>query len=243
MKAVILAGGKGTRLIPYTRILPKSLVPIGDRPIMEILIKQLQHAGVDEMVLAVGHLDKLIRSYFQDGSDWNVKISYSLEKEPLGTVGPLAMIKNLDSTFIVTNSDVLTTVPLSELIRFHKETGAIATIAMHKREVKISLGVIKHDLDFHVVDYVEKPSSAYMASMGIYIFEPRILKYIPSGKYLDFPTLVKILIEAGEKVQGYPFDGYWQDLGNPGEYEQAQLDFAKMKKLFLPDEDNDPISE
>ena len=236
MKAVILAGGKGTRLIPYTRILPKSLVPIGDRPIMEILIRQLHAAGVNEAVLAVGHLDKLIRSYFQDGSEWGIRIRYSHERTPLGTVGPLAQIDGLNSTFIVSNSDVLTTLPLEELIRFHKETGAIATIAMHKREVKIQLGVIKHDLDFRVNDYIEKPASSYMASMGVYVFEPRILKYIPPNSYLDFPDLVRNLLAAGEDVQGYPFDGYWQDLGNPGDYEQAQHDFEKMRRLFLPDE-------
>lgn len=236
MKAVILAGGKGTRLIPYTRILPKSLVPIGDRPIMEILIRQLQAAGVTEVILAVGHLDKLIRSYFQDGADWNLRIRYCKEHTPLGTVGPLAQIDGLTDTFIVTNSDVLTTLSIEELVRFHKETGAIATIAMHKREVKIQLGVIKHDLDFHVVDYIEKPASAYMASMGVYVFEPRILDFIPKDTYLDFPDLVRNLLAAGENVQGYPFDGYWQDLGNPADYEQAQHDFDKMRKLFLADE-------
>ena len=236
MKAVILAGGKGTRLIPYTRILPKSLVPIGDRPIMEILIRQLQAAGVTEVILAVGHLDKLIRSYFQDGADWNLRIRYCKEHTPLGTVGPLAQIDGLTDTFIVTNSDVLTTLSIEELVRFHKETGAIATIAMHKREVKIQLGVIKHDLDFHVVDYIEKPASAYMASMGVYVFEPRILDFIPKDTYLDFPDLVRNLLAAGENVQGYPFDGYWQDLGNPADYEQAQHDFEKMRKLFLADE-------
>ena len=236
MKAVILAGGKGTRLIPYTRILPKSLVPIGDRPIMEILIRQLQVAGVTEVILAVGHLDKLIRSYFQDGADWNLRIRYCKEHTPLGTVGPLAQIDGLTDTFIVTNSDVLTTLSIEELVRFHKETGAIATIAMHKREVKIQLGVIKHDLDFHVVDYIEKPASAYMASMGVYVFEPRILDFIQKDTYLDFPDLVRNLLAAGENVQGYPFDGYWQDLGNPADYEQAQHDFEKMRKLFLADE-------
>lgn len=236
MKAVILAGGKGTRLQPYTRIFPKSLVPIGDRPIMEILLLQLHRAGFNQIYLAVGHMDKLIRAYFQDGAQWKVNIYYSKETHALGTAGPLSLIDGLDKTFLVANSDILTTLPIDKLVEFHKEEGAIATIAMHRREVKIDLGVIKLDGDKSVVDYIEKPSTSYLVSMGMYVFEPRVLQYIPAGEHLDFPELIKKLLAAGETVSGYPFDGYWQDLGHPADYEQAQQDFDVMKDQFLPEE-------
>ncbi|HEX2981147.1 MAG TPA: sugar phosphate nucleotidyltransferase, partial [Anaerolineaceae bacterium] len=209
MKAVVLAGGKGTRLLPYTRIFPKPLIPIGEMPILEVLIHQMRRAGIDDIVLTVGHLSGLMRAFFQDGSHLGVNISYSYEHRPLGTAGPLALVEGLDDTFLVTNGDVLTTLPIADLIANHKQSGAAATIAMHRREVKIDLGVIqlgdgrRHD-DFkifnsparvvegsstRVVGYLEKPIYNYLVSMGIYVFEPRVLQFIPQGQYLDFPDL------------------------------------------------------
>ncbi len=235
MKAVILAGGKGARLIPYTRIFPKSLVPIGDMPIMEILINQFRAAGVTELTLAVGHLSELIRAFFQDGKQWGIDIRYSHEDKPLGTAGPLSLVGSLDDTFMVSNGDVLTTLPYGELIASHKKSGAIATIAMHRRHVKIDLGVIRLKEDNTLIDYIEKPTSEYLVSMGVYVFEPRVLQFIPKGEYLDFPDLVKKLLAAGECVMGFPFEGYWQDLGRPSDYEQAQQDFEFMRDQFLPD--------
>lgn len=236
MKAVILAGGKGTRLHPYTRILPKPLMPIGDMPILEVLLLQMKAAGVDEAVLTVGHLAGLLQAFFQDGSQLGLTITYSFEDRPLGTAGPLALVKGLKDTFLVSNGDVLTTLNLHDLIRFHKSQGGIATIAMHHRQVKIDLGVIKMDGGNSIVGYDEKPTFNYMVSMGIYVFEPRVLNFIPPGQYLDFPDLVKKLIAAGEKVVGYSFDGYWQDLGRPDDYEEAARDFDRMRSEFLPEE-------
>ncbi len=236
MKAVVLAGGKGTRLLPYTRIFPKPLIPIGDMPILEVLIRQMRRAGVSDVVLAVGHLSELMRAFFQDGSQFGVNISYSYEECPLGTAGPLALIDGLDQTFLVTNGDVLTTLPIAGLIAAHQASGAAATIAMHARKVKIDLGVIRLNGGLEVKDYIEKPTYDYLVSMGLYVFEPRVLDYIPKSQYLDFPDLIKILLAAREKVIGYPFDGYWQDLGRPDDYEQAVQDFEKMRKEFLPEE-------
>jgi NDP-sugar pyrophosphorylase family protein len=235
LKAIILAGGKGTRLAPYTSILPKPLMPIGDMPILEVMLMQMKRAGVDEAILTVGHLASLLRAYFGDGEQWNLNIRYSYENEPLGTAGPISLVKGLDNTFLVTNGDVLTTLDLKELVEFHKREGGIATIAVHKRQVRIDLGVVLSNDDHTITGYIEKPAYDYTVSMGIYVFEPDVLDYIPPGQYLDFPDLVLKLIAAGQKVMSYPFDGYWMDLGRPDDYEKANEDFRNMKQQFLPE--------
>ena len=236
MKAVILAGGKGTRLAPYTKVLPKPLMPIGDMPILEVILRQIKLAGINDVVLTVGHLSELLRTFFQDGSRLGLNISYNYEDFPLGTAGPIAFVPNLEETFLVMNGDVLSTLPLGELIQFHKTQNAIATIATHHRRVNVDLGVIQWDGDARVTGYIEKPTYDYSVSMGIYVFEPKVLNYIPKGDYYDFPDLVKKLIGVGEKVIGYRFDGYWQDLGRPDDYESAAQDFDQMRSQFLPNE-------
>ena len=236
MKAVVLAGGKGTRLAPYTKILPKPLMPIGDMPILEVMLKQMKRAGITDVTLTVGHLANLMRTFFMDGQQWGMNISYSYEEKPLGTAGPLSLLQGLDSTFLVTNGDVLTTLDLRELVAFHKSHGGIATIAVHKRQVKIDLGVIQWDRDGRIGGYLEKPTYDYTVSMGIYVFEPQVMKFIPFNLYLDFPELVLKMIAAGEKVVGYAFDGYWMDLGRPDDYALAADDFASMREKFLPEE-------
>jgi NDP-mannose synthase len=235
MKAVILAGGKGTRLAPYTHILPKPLMPIGDMPIMELLLWQMRRAGVHDVVLTVGHLAELLRTFFQDGKKWDMHITYSYEDVPLGTAGPLSLIDGLDDTFLVSNGDVMTTLDLRELLAFHKEQRGAATIAVHKRQVKINLGVVQMNGGNHIAGYIEKPTYDYEVSMGIYVFEPRVLQYIPHNEYLDFPDLVLKLIASGESVVAYPFDGYWKDLGYADDYEQATQDFLQMRSQFLPE--------
>jgi len=237
MKAVILAGGKGTRLAPYTTILPKPLMPIGDMPILEVLLRQMKRAGINHVVLTVGHLASLLQAYFGDGSKLGLDVTYSTEEKPLGTAGPLSLVQGLDKTFLVTNGDVLTTLNLKKLLAFHKKKGGIATIAAHRRQVRIDLGVIQWDGDDRISGYIEKPVNEYTVSMGIYVFEPRVLNYIPVGKYLDFPNLILKLIENGERVSGYTFDGYWMDLGRPDDYAQATEDFVKMKSKFLLEDD------
>jgi Nucleoside-diphosphate-sugar pyrophosphorylase involved in lipopolysaccharide biosynthesis/translation initiation factor 2B, gamma/epsilon subunits (eIF-2Bgamma/eIF-2Bepsilon) len=236
MKAVILAGGKGTRLAPYTKVLPKPLMPIGDMPILEVILRQIKLAGINDVVLTVGHLSELLRTFFQDGSRLGLNISYNYEDSPLGTAGPIAFVPNLEETFLVMNGDVLSTLPLGELIQFHKTQNAIATIATHHRRVNVDLGVIQWDGEDRVTGYIEKPTYDYSVSMGIYVFEPKVLNYIPKGDYYDFPDLVKKLIGVGEKVIGYRFDGYWQDLGRPDDYESAAQDFDQMRSQFLPNE-------
>jgi NDP-sugar pyrophosphorylase family protein len=236
MKAVVLAGGKGTRLAPYTKILPKPLMPIDDMPILEILLRQMKRAGIDEVILTVGHLAELLRAFFQDGERLGLKIRYSYEEEPLGTAGPLSLVDGLDDTFLVTNGDILTNLNLKTLINYHCESGAIATIAMHKRQVHVDLGVIERNGSNEITGYIEKPTYDFHVSMGIYVFDPRVLGYIQRSEYLDFPDLILHLLEKKERVTGYPFDGYWQDLGRPDDYEQAVQDFASLRGEIFGEE-------
>jgi NDP-sugar pyrophosphorylase family protein len=154
----------------------------------------------------------------------------------LGTAGPLALIPGLDETFIVLNGDVLTTLDIKDLIKFHKEQKATATISMNVRNVKIDLGVISCNGDYSIKEYTEKPEFHYNVSMGVYVFESTVLQYISRGEYLDFPNLVNILLAANERVVGYPFNGYWQDLGRKDDYEQASIDFENMRHLFIKEE-------
>lgn len=233
MKAVILAGGKGTRLRPYTTAFPKPLMPIGDKPILEIIVRQLKSHGIDEIIMAVGHLAELIMTFFGDGSKFGVKIKYSREDEPLGTAGPLSLIKDeLKETFLVMNGDVLSTINYSSLIKYHKENGAMATVTLNRRSVHIDFGVVKIDESKTIVDYIEKPTLDYLVSMGIYVFEPDVLSYIPNKKF-DFPDLVKTLISDGKTVKGYVYDGYWLDIGRPDDYERANAEIDKIySELF-----------
>jgi NDP-sugar pyrophosphorylase family protein len=234
MRAVILAGGKGTRLAPYTTILPKPLMPVGDMPILEIVIRQLAHRGFNELTLAVGHLAELLMAYCGDGSKFDVKIDYSREEQPLGTAGPIALVPNLNETFLVMNGDLLTTIDYGAMLKYHRERGALTTIACYQRDVKIDLGVIDVDSENWVANYIEKPTYHYAVSMGIYIFEPAILNYIARNQHLDLPELVLNLIKEGKKVNVFNFDGYWLDIGRHDDYEQAIDEFASHRKDFLP---------
>jgi len=236
MKAIVLAGGKGRRLEPYTRIIPKPLMPIGDMPILEVLLRQMKRAGITDVVLTVGYLADYLRLFFQDGKRLGMHITYSQESKPLGTAGPLALVDGLDETFLVTNGDVLTTLDLRKLIDFHKASGSAATIATHQRKITIDLGVIMPGDDHRISGYIEKPTYDYLVSMGIYVFEPRVLSHVARDEYLDFPNLVQRLLEAGEAVSSYPFRGYWQDLGRPDDYERASRDFDEMRDQFLPED-------
>ena len=234
MKTVILAGGKGTRLAPYTTIFPKPLVPIGDRPILEIIIRQLSAQGFSDIVLSIGHLGELIEAYFQNARYGipGLNLEYFRENDPLGTAGPLAMIPGLDETFLVMNGDILTTIDYRALIRHHKEQRAALTIAMHRKEVKIDLGVLETDDDGKLVSYNEKPTYSFDVSMGIYVYEPRALEYVPKGKYMDFPDLVRLLLDNGEKVAGYHSRDYWLDIGRREDYELAQQEFDSRAAEF-----------
>jgi len=236
MRAVILAGGKGTRLAPYTTVFPKPLVPIGDMPILEIVVRQLRRAGVSRITMAVGHLAELLMAFFGDGSRFGVQVDYSREDQPLGTAGPLALLDGLEDTFLVMNGDILTTLDYMALVAYHRDQQAAATVAMHQRSVKIDLGVIEVNQQNHIVRYIEKPTYNYHVSMGIYVFEPVVLRYIERSVRLDFPELIWKLLANNQPVLGYPYDGYWLDIGRPDDYARAVEEFEQMRRQLLPEE-------
>jgi NDP-sugar pyrophosphorylase family protein len=233
MKVIILAGGKGRRLYPYTVVLPKPLMPLGDFPILEVVLRQLKSHGLTDVTLAVGHLGNLIQAFFGDGSKWGVKIDYSFEEEPLGTVGPLTHLADLDETFMVMNGDLLTTLNYLDLMEYHNDEKAIATVAAQERCVDIDFGVIQRDKDDRMAKYIEKPRLSYLVSMGIYVFEPELLKFIPKGERFDFPDLIQLLLQKHTKVAIYRSDEFWLDIGRPDDYQKAVEEFERNRKRFL----------
>lgn len=238
MRAVILAGGKGQRLRPYTTVLPKPLMPIGDMPILEVVLRQLRRAGVTRVTMAVGHLAELLQAFFGDGGRLGLEIDYSFEEKPLGTAGPLTLIPGLkeERAVLMMNGDILTTMDYGEVIRCHAESGAAATIATYRRQVKIDFGVIESNAQNVLTGYVEKPCFDYRVSMGIYCLAPRALDLLAYNQYFDLPDLIKLLIAKGEKVQSYPFEGYWLDIGRPDDYAVAIEEFESRRHEFLPEE-------
>ncbi len=242
MRAVILAGGKGRRLEPYTINFPKPLVPVGDMPILEIVVRQLRRAGFDHITLAVGHLASLLQAYFGDGSKWGVRIDYSFEEKPLGTVAPLTLIDDLPETFLVMNGDILTTLHYDELIADHIHTGADLTIACHRCHAKIDLGVIEFDHRRQVVGYREKPTLPYDVSMGVYIFSRRVVDRLERDTYIDLPSLVHRLIEEKAVVKVFLGEHEWLDIGRPDDYGRASQRFNEIRDQFLPAEGAETVA-
>ncbi|MCK4856677.1 MAG: NTP transferase domain-containing protein [candidate division Zixibacteria bacterium] len=236
MKAVLLAGGEGSRLRPYTTVLPKPLMPVGNSPIAEIIVKQLKHYGVTEITFAVGYLNHLIETYFGDGSRWGVRINYLRENQPLGTAGPLTNLADFTEPIIVLNGDILTDLDLSKLYRCHCDNTADITIATCDKKVNIDLGVLRSDESGAVVEYIEKPEYSFEVSMGIYVFSPTVLGFISAGVRFDFPDLVDELIKRKRLVKVYPFSGLWLDIGRDEDYRIAADLMKKNRSRFIPRE-------
>jgi NDP-sugar pyrophosphorylase family protein len=238
-RAVILAGGRGTRLGPFTTVLPKPLLPIGDRAILEIVVHQLREHGFTELTFAVGYLAHLIHAVFGDGKAHGVNITYHHEEQPLGTAGALAGIDGLDDTFLMMNGDVITTLDFADLFACHQTSENVVTIASHRRVNQIDYGVLQlgdalagGEHVRQLVGYVEKPRTDYVVSMGVYILEPQALELIEPGTYLDFPDLVLRSVQAGERVGSYLYDGTWLDIGRHEDYERAIVEYADPTPLL-----------
>ena len=241
MRAIILAGGRGSRLRPYTVVLPKPLMPVGDRPVLDVVVRQLRRAGFDRLTVATGYLAELIEAFFGDGRSYGVDIDYFREAEPLGTAGSLALIEGLDEPFLVMNGDVLTDLDYRRLLADHCASDAIATIATRRRTVEVSLGVLRFGDErdtTRLTDYDEKPTIDYEASMGVYCFSPRVIEHLAPGEPLDFPDLILRLISSGETVRGWRSNDYWLDIGSHDDYEQAQEEFERVRDRLLP---GDPL--
>ena len=221
VKAVLLAGGRGTRLAPYTSVLPKPLMPVGNRSILEIVVEQLEEAGIVDITFSVGYLSHLIQAVFESRENGHVNIDYVREQDALGTAAPLRLVNDLDGTFLAMNGDVLTTLDYEQLIRHHWEQGNVLTIATHDRAIKVDYGILHLDVRSRVQGFEEKPEIISPVSMGIYVMEPEVLEHIPAEGHFDFPDLVLALLEAGRPVGAYRHEGLWFDIGRHEDYERA----------------------
>lgn len=233
MQAVILAGGQGTRLRPYTVVLPKPLVPIGDYPVLEIIIKQLAWYGFDRLTVSTGHLAELIEAYFGDGKRWGVNIEYVREHAPLNTAGALRLVKDCEDDFLVMNGDVLTSLDYSDLFARHLKYGAMATVATKTRESRIDFGMVEADDDNFLTGYTEKPVYTFSVSMGIYVLSKSCRDLIEKDESIGMPDLLLRIKDAGNKVYCHKSDCRWLDIGRLDDFEKAQEDFEANKDIFL----------
>ncbi|HSZ92517.1 MAG TPA: sugar phosphate nucleotidyltransferase [Acetobacteraceae bacterium] len=234
-QAVIMAGGKGTRLHPYSALFPKPLMPLGDMPVLELLLRRMKKAGVTDVILAVNHLSHLIKAFFGNGSELGLRISYSKEDRPLGTAGALGnMLDDLDETFLVANGDLLTTMDLAAMARQHSETRCDASIGIFERENKIDFGLIEFDSENRLCAYREKPTNMYYVSMGVYILQREAVRQnIALGDYQDMPSLLLNMRAAKADVRCYHDDCMWLDIGRPDDFALAQSMFESNRALFL----------
>jgi len=232
MRAVILAGGRGTRLRPYTTVFPKPLMPIGEVPILDVVLRRLVASGFSEITLSVGYLAELVRAYCGDGSRYGVTLSYLHEDEPLGTVGPAGLLEDFREPILLVNGDILTDLSFEKLYEYHVENRGLLTVALHRRHVQINFGVIDRMEGNEIRRYVEKPQMEYLVGMGICVLEPAVAPFIGRGKRMDLPDLITALIAAGKKVVGWETDAYWLDIGRPDDYERAQAEFTEQRERF-----------
>jgi len=234
-RAIILAGGKGTRLRPYTKVFPKPMMPIGKYIILEIVIRQLKFYGFKHITISVGHQANLIKAFFGNGSKFKISIDYSLEKKPLGTMGPLKIMKDLPKNFLVLNGDVLTDLNFDKFYNYHIKKKNLFTIASYLRNEVIDYGLLETNKDNSLINFLEKPKRNFNVSMGIYMLNKDVLKYIPNKKYFGFDDLMIKLLKLKKRIRVKNHKGYWQDIGRPSDYSLATEEFKKMKKKLLHD--------
>jgi NDP-sugar pyrophosphorylase family protein len=227
-RAIILAGGKGTRLKPYTISLPKPLVPIGETPILEIIIKQLINFGFDHITITINHMADIIRAFFTDGTKWGIKIDYSLEDKPLSTMGPLKLIDDLPENFLIMNGDVLTDLDFGAFYDYHVKNKINFTVSSYTRNHVNDYGVLETNSDGYLVDFKEKPVTEFHVSMGVYMANKTILEFIPYNEAYGFDNLMLDLIKQNKNALVRPHHGYWLDIGRPDDYAKASNDIDKI---------------
>ena len=232
-RAVILAGGQGMRLRPYTTVLPKPLMPVGDYPILEIIVRQLARKGFDRITMAVNHQANLIKAFFGEGDQWEVRIDYSLEARPLSTIGPLRLVQDLPENFLLMNGDILTDLAFDSLYQEHVANASVFTIAASRRLQTIDYGVLTIDDGMTLTGFCEKPKIPYLVSMGVYAVNRAVLSLVPPDQPYGFDNLMLDLLARGERVRVRPYEGYWQDIGRPDDYVQAIDEFEGMKSALL----------
>ncbi|MEF8722500.1 MAG: sugar phosphate nucleotidyltransferase [Candidatus Accumulibacter delftensis] len=229
MRAVILAGGKGVRLRPYTTLIPKPMVPLGGKiSILEVILQQLKQSGFSHVTLAVNHLSNLIMAYFGDGSRWGLKLDYSVEDEPLSTIGPLTLIDDLPDNFLVMNGDILCDLDYRTFFDAHVAARADVSVSVYKRETEVDFGVLKYDQDMVLQEFQEKPRIMFDVSMGIYCLAKRVVEKLPRGCAYGFDNLMIDGIRQKSNIRISPFDGYWLDIGRADDYEYADQNFEQL---------------
>src|SRR4051812_13914822 len=235
-RAVILAGGRGTRLRPYTVVLPKPLMPIGEYPILEVIVRQLAGRGFDHITIAVNHQANLIKAFFGDGADWGVKIDYSVESQPLSTIGPLRLIRDLPDTFLLMNGDVLTDLPFEDLLTRHRASGSLFTIAAAKRPHTVDYGVLATNDSDRLTGFHEKPPVDYIVSRGVSGVSRDVLALVPPATPYGFDSLMRDLLARGSPVEVLTHHGYWADIGRPDDYMKAIDEFERLRTTLLSHE-------
>jgi Nucleoside-diphosphate-sugar pyrophosphorylase involved in lipopolysaccharide biosynthesis/translation initiation factor 2B, gamma/epsilon subunits (eIF-2Bgamma/eIF-2Bepsilon) len=227
-RAILLAGGKGTRLKPYTIALPKPLVPIGDKPVLELIILQLKKYGFNHITITINHFAEIIKAFFGDGSKWDVKIDYTTEEKALSTMGPLTLINDLPDNFLVMNGDVLTNLNFEDFFNYHVTNKNNFTVSSFLRQEKIDYGVLHNNGEGKLASFEEKPTFEFLVSMGIYMINKKIVEYIPKNTFFGFDHLMKLLIDKSEFPALFTFNGFWLDIGRPSDYEKAINEIEKF---------------
>ena len=234
-RAVILAGGRGSRLRPYTVVLPKPLMPIGDYPILEVIVRQLARYGFDRITLAVNHQAEIVRAFCGDGSKWGINIDYSLETMPLSTVGPLKLLSDLPDNFLLMNGDVLTDLDMGRLYVEHVGQRRLFTIAASARTQIVDFGVLQTDPQNQLTAFEEKPKIDYLVSMGVYVVNRAVLDHVPIGQKYGFDNLMLDMLARKAPVHVERYSGYWLDIGRVDDYIRAVEEFENRRHLLLPD--------
>lgn len=233
MRAIILAGGEGIRLKPYTTLIPKPLVPVGGEcSVLELVILQLGNAGFTHVTLAVNHLADLVMSYFGNGKKWGITIDYSLEHKPLNTVGPLTLIRDLPENFLVMNSDILCNLDFKRFLIEHVKSKSQVTVAACSRKLVIDFGVLKYGADHCLTEFNEKPVYRFDVSMGVYCFNRAVIKKLPKNQPYGFDQLMSDGIKNKDKIRIHSFDGFWLDIGRVEDYQYADEHYAQIKKIL-----------